>query len=44
VAIFPGKPGLAGTRTSPFWILLGLRVKSRLETFWYRLIQVHLEK
>jgi len=25
-AIFPGGPGLAGTRMSPFWILLELRV------------------
>ena len=25
-AIFPGGPGLAGTRISPFWILLELRV------------------
>jgi len=24
-AIFPGGPGLAGTRMSPFWILLELR-------------------
>jgi len=26
MAIFPGGPGLAGTRMSPFWILLELRV------------------
>jgi len=26
MAIFPGKPGLAGTRMSPFWILLDLRM------------------
>jgi len=26
VAIFSGGPGLAGTRTSPFWILLELRM------------------
>ena len=25
-ATFPGGPGLAGTRMSPFWILLKLRV------------------
>ena len=25
-AIFPGGPGLAGTRMSPFWILLELRM------------------
>ena len=25
-AIFPGEPGLVGTRMSPFWILLELRV------------------
>ena len=24
--IFPGEPGLAGTRMSPFWILLELRM------------------
>ena len=23
---FPGKPGLAGTRMSPFWILLELKI------------------
>ena len=26
MAIFPGEPGLAGTKLSPFWILLGLRM------------------
>jgi len=26
MAIFPGGPGLADTRMSPFWILLELRV------------------
>jgi len=26
IGYFPGGPGLAGTRTSPFWILLELRV------------------
>jgi len=26
MAIFPGGPGLAGARVSPFWILLELRV------------------
>ena len=26
MAIFPGEPGLAGTRMSPFWILLELRM------------------
>jgi len=25
-AIFPGEPGLAGTRMSPFWIALQLRL------------------
>jgi len=26
MAIFPGEPGLAGTRMSPLWMLLELRV------------------
>ena len=26
MAIFPGEPGSAGTRMSPFWILLELRL------------------
>ena len=29
---FPGVPGLAGTRMSPFWILLELRVMEVLVT------------
>ena len=29
---FPGEPGLAGTRMSPFWILLDLRMKEVIVT------------
>jgi len=31
-AIFPRGPGLAGTRVSPFWILLELRVMEVMVT------------
>jgi len=31
-AIFPGEPALAGTRMSPFWIILELRVVEMVVT------------
>jgi len=32
MAIFPGGPGLASTRMSPFWILLQLRMMEMMVT------------
>jgi len=32
MAIFPGEPELAGTRMSPFWILLKLRLTETVVT------------
>jgi len=32
MAIFPGGPGFAGTRISPFWILLELRMMELVAT------------
>jgi len=32
MAIFPGRPGLAGTRMPPFWILLELRMMKMVVT------------
>jgi len=39
MAIFPGGPGLAGTRMSPFWILSELRVMETTEAV--RLVHFH---